>query len=76
MATPNTFLDSHLNFVKNLGGWEVYIIYFFIYLDCFKQQNSPEKTPFNTLNLNIQNEYMINIKCQNKTRCFFQMCWP
>ena len=24
------FLDSHPNFVKNWGGWEVFIFYFFI----------------------------------------------
>ena len=27
-ATPNKFLDSHPNFVKNWGGWEVFIFYF------------------------------------------------
>ena len=29
-ATPNKFLDSHPNFVKNLGGWEggLYIFLF------------------------------------------------
>ena len=28
-ATPNNFLDSHPNLVKNWGGWEVFSSYFF-----------------------------------------------
>ena len=27
-ATPNKFLDSHPNFVKKGGGWEIFIFYF------------------------------------------------
>ena len=34
-------LDSHPNFVKNWGRWEVYI--FFYFSDCFNEQNSPER---------------------------------
>ena len=30
-ATPNKFLDSHPNFVKNWGGREVYIFIFFLF---------------------------------------------
>ena len=32
-ATPNKFLDSHSNFVKNWGRWEV-----FIFSDGFEEQ--------------------------------------
>ena len=35
MAKANKFLDSYPNFVKNWGGWEVYIFYF---SECFKEQ--------------------------------------
>ena len=35
-ATPNNFLDSHPNFVKNWGGWEVFIFYFSY---CFNEQD-------------------------------------
>ena len=53
-ATPNKSLDSCPNFVKNWGGWEVYIFYF---SDCFNEQNSSEKKKtFNSLNLNCPNE--------------------
>ena len=51
-ATPNIFLDSHQNFVKNWDDWEVYSFYF---SNCFNEQKSPEKT-FITMNLNYQNE--------------------
>ena len=54
--------------MKNWDGCEVYIFYF---SDCFKQQNSPKNIFKNTLNLNCQNEYMINIKCVNKNKTDF-----
>ena len=44
-ATPNKFLDSHPNFVKNWGGKEVFIFYF---LDCFKNRTVLKET-FNTM---------------------------
>ena len=47
-------------------------LYFFYFFNCFDQQNSPEKKTFNTLNLNCQTEYVINIKCLNKTIFFFK----
>ena len=47
-ATPNKFLDSHPNFVKNWGGWEVSIFYF--------SDRTVMKETFNTLNLNCQSE--------------------
>ena len=34
-ATSNKFLDSHPNFVKNGGGWEIFIFHF---SDCFEEQ--------------------------------------
>ena len=40
LVTPNKFLDSHPNFVKNWGGWDVFILYF---SDCFKEENSPDR---------------------------------
>ena len=36
-ATPNKFLDSHPNFVKNWGGWGFFIFYF---SDGFEEKNN------------------------------------
>ena len=30
-ATPNIFLDSHPNFVKNWDGWKVFILFFLLF---------------------------------------------
>ena len=48
-ATPNKFLDSHPNFVKNFGGWEV-LIFTFYFSDCFKNITVLKET-FNTMKL-------------------------
>ena len=53
------FLDSHPNFVKNWGGWEVYF-FIYIFLTVLKNRTVLKET-FNNLNLNCQNEIMINI---------------
>ena len=49
-ATPNKFLGSHPNFVKNWGEWEVYI-----FQTALMNRTVLKKT-FNTLNLNFHNE--------------------
>ena len=46
-ASPNKFLDSHPNLVKNWGRWEVFIFYF---LDCFKNKTELKET-FNAMKL-------------------------
>ena len=58
-ATPNKFLDSHPNFVKNWGGWEVLIFYF---SDCF--ETMLEDT-LNTLKLSCQKEVNDEYKVSN-----------
>ena len=52
-ATPNKFLDSHPNFVKNGGGWEIFIFYFYIFLTALKNRSMLEDT-LNTLKLSCQ----------------------
>ena len=42
-ATPNKFLDIHSNFVKNWGGWEVYIFYLFIFLTALNNRTVLKK---------------------------------
>ena len=51
-ATPNKFLDSHPNFVKNGGGWE---ILFFIFLTALKNRSMLEDT-LNTLKFSCETE--------------------
>ena len=53
-ATLNNFLDSHPNFVKIWGGWEIYIFLYFIFLTAIKNRTVSET--FNTLDLNCENE--------------------
>ena len=53
--------------MKNWGGWEVYIFIFFIFPTALMIRTVLKET-FNTLNLNCQNKYMINIKCLNKIK--------
>ena len=58
LATPNEFLDSHPNFLKIWGGWEVFI---FNFLDCFKNKVVLKET-FNTMKLSklIDDKYSVS----------------
>ena len=53
-ARLNKSLDSCPNFVKNWGGWEVYIFIFFP--TALMNRTVLKKKTFNTLNLNCRNE--------------------
>ena len=66
--TKQTFRFSS-KFCEKLGWVEGFII--FILLTALNNRTVLKKTTFNTLNLNCQNEYMINIKCLNKNQGFF-----
>ena len=52
-AAPNNFLDSHPNFVKNGGGWEIF--FFFFFLTALKNRSMLEDT-LNTLKLSCETE--------------------
>ena len=53
--TPNKFLDSHPNFVKNWIRCKVKLFIFFIFPTALMSRKVMKET-FNTLNLNCQNE--------------------
>ena len=54
-ATPNKFLDSHPNFVKNGGQVGDFYFLFFIFLTALKNRSMLKDT-LNTLKLSCQTE--------------------